>query len=107
MFRHIVMVRWAEGTTEDQKRALRDGLAALPDQIPEVRAYRIGDDAGLNEGNFDIAVVADFDDRDGYLAYRDHPAHQKLVADLLRPVMGDRAALQHEWSSALPTDLPA
>lgn len=106
MFRHVVMVKWAEGTTEEQKRALRDGLAALPDQIPEVQAYRFGDDAGLGTDNYDLVVVADFDDRNGFLAYRDHPVHQKLVADLLRPVISARAAVQHEWRTALPQDLP-
>ena len=101
-----MIVRWAKGATEDDKQALRDGLTALPDQIPEIRSYRFGDDAGLTEGNFDFAVVADFDDRDGFLTYRDHPVHQKLVGDLLRPIVSARAAVQHEWHSALPSDLP-
>ena len=54
----------------------------------------------------DFVVTADFDDADGYLAYRDHPDHKKLVAELLGPFVTKRAAVQFEWSAALPQDLP-
>lgn len=106
MFRHVVMVRFTEEATDDQKQALREGLATMPEQISEIRAYRFGDDAGLSPENFDFVVVADFEHQDDFVAYRDNPAHQKLVADLLRPIVAERAAVQHEWRSALPTDLP-
>jgi hypothetical protein len=106
VFRHVVMVRFGDGTTAEQKEALRAGLQALPEQITEIRAYRYGDDAGVSPDNFDFAVTADFDDADGFLTYRDHPIHQKLVTDLLRPIITARAAVQFEWRAALPTDLP-
>lgn len=106
MFRHVVMLSFTDEATEQEKTALRAGLATMPEQIPEVRGYRIGEDAGLNPDNYDLVVVADFEDRAGFLAYRDHPAHQKLVADLLRPITARRAAVQHEWPAGLPTDLP-
>ena len=106
MFRHVVMVRLAEDMTADQKEALRGGLARMPEVIPEIRAYRFGGDAGLNNDNFDFVVTADFDDAAGYLAYRDHPDHQKLVSELLGPFVVKRAAVQFEWPSAMPTDLP-
>ncbi len=106
MFRHVVMVKFTPEATDEQKQALREGLATMPEQIPEVRAYRFGDDAGVSADNYDFVVVADFEGQDGFLTYWDHPAHQKLVADLLRPIVAARAAVQHEWRTALPTDLP-
>jgi hypothetical protein len=107
MFRHVVMFKWSEGTTDEQKQALRDGLSALPEKITEIRTYRFGDDAGLTPDTFDFVIVADFEDRSGFLAYRDHPDHQAVVVELVRPITAVRAAVQHEWSSALPDDLPA
>lgn len=106
MFRHVVMVRLAEDMTEDQREALRRGLARMPEVIPEIRAYRFGEDAGLNQDNYDFAVTADFDDADGYVAYRDHPDHQKLVSELLAPFVTARAAVQFEWAPAMSPDLP-
>jgi hypothetical protein len=100
------MVRFRDDTTDEHKESLRAGLGRLPDLIPGIRAYRFGADAGVNEGNFDFVVTADFDDADGYLAYRDHPDHKKLVTELLAPYVAERAAVQFEWPSALPADLP-
>ena len=106
MFRHVVMVKFSDDMTEDDRAALRAGLGRLPEVIPGIRAYRFGDDVGINEGNFDFVVTADFDAADGYLAYRDHPDHQKLVAELLGPFVTKRAAVQFDWAAALPSDLP-
>ena len=94
-FRHIVMFRWKPGTNAAQLEALERGLVALPALVPEIRAYRFGADARAAEGNFDFAIVADFDDVDAWRRYVVHPAHQKLVAELVRPITAERAAVQH------------
>lgn len=96
MFRHVVLFRWTDDTTAEHVKAAEDGLAALPSAIPELRAYAFGSDVGINEGNFDFAVVADFDAADGYLTYRDHPAHQAVLAERLRPHIAERAAVQFQ-----------
>jgi Stress responsive A/B Barrel Domain len=106
VFRHVVMVRFTDEMTDDDRAALRAGLGRLPDLIPEIRAYRFGQDVRINEGNFDFVVTADFDDAQGYLAYRDHPEHQQLVKGRLAPFVAKRASVQFEWPTALPTDLP-
>ncbi len=100
------MFRFVDDMTGEQKEALRAGLTRMPEVIPEIRAYRFGDDVGINEGNFDFVVTADFDDRDSYLSYRDNADHQKLIAELIKPFTTERAAVQFEWLSALPPDLP-
>ncbi len=106
MFRHVVMFRFADDTTDEQKAALRAGLQRLPEVIPEIRAYRFGDDLGLRDDNFDFVVTADFDDVDSFVVYRDHPDHQKAIAELITPIITARAAVQFEWTAALPPDLP-
>lgn len=106
MFRHVVMFHFADGTTDDQKEAMRAALRRLPELIPEIRAYRFGDDAGLREDNFDFVITADFDDVDSFLVYRDHPDHQKAVSESIAPIVKTRGAVQFEWPAALPPDLP-
>ena len=95
MFRHVVLLRWMPEATADERFAVQTGLADLPARIPEIRNYEIGTDAGVNDGNFDLVVVADFDDVDGYLVYRDHPLHQAVIRERIQPILGDRAAIQH------------
>jgi hypothetical protein len=96
MLRHVVLFRWREGTTADQVEAVRAGAAALPARIPELVRYTVGADAGLVEGNWDFAVVADLEDADAYRRYADHPAHQALIAERIRPILAARAAVQFE-----------
>lgn len=95
-FRHVVMFRWHEGVTGEQVKAIRDGLMRLPGQIPEIEAYAVGPDAGVNPNNFDFAVVGDFADHDAYLVYRDHPAHRAFIDEHLTPIIAERAAVQYE-----------
>jgi hypothetical protein len=95
-FRHVVLLRWTADTTPEQRAAVVDGLRGLPAVIPELRNYVVGEDAHVNEGNFDLVAVADFDDVAGYLVYRDHPVHQAVIAEHIRPILAARAALQHE-----------
>ncbi|GII58760.1 hypothetical protein Pth03_71490 [Planotetraspora thailandica] len=95
MFRHVVMFTWTADATEEQKAEVSKRLSELPGVIPELKSYQIGPDAGINEGNFDFAVVADFDSQDDYLVYRDHPVHRAVVAESIAPIAATRAAVQY------------
>jgi hypothetical protein len=70
--------------------------SAVSGAIPEIRRYAFGPDAGLAEGNFDFAVVADFEDADAYRVYAAHPAHTGLIAERIRPLIAERVAVQYE-----------
>jgi hypothetical protein len=97
MFRHVVLLRWTDEATLEQRDAVRAALAGLPGAIPELRSYVVGADAGVGgDGNSHLAIVADFDDFDGYVAYRDNAVHQDVIARLIRPILASRAAVQHE-----------
>ena len=96
MFRHIVLLRFTDDTTAKDVRALTVALNALPSQIPQIRDYRIGTDLGLAEENAHFAIVADFDDVVGYVAYRDDPEHQRVISKLIRPFLASRTAAQYE-----------
>jgi hypothetical protein len=68
----------------------------LPSQVPALRGFEFGADIGVNEGSYDFAVTATFDDLDGYLAYRDNPAHRTMIKDVILPITATRAAVQFE-----------
>lgn len=92
--RHVVLFTWTEGVTPEQIDAVRAGLTALPGIIPQIVDYRFGHDLGMNEGNVDFAVVADFSSPEDYLIYRDHPDHRRLIADVVAPILDRRVAIQ-------------
>jgi len=96
MFRHVVLITWKPDATEAQKGAVAGELGKLPGMIDVIRGYQFGADAGINPASCDFALVADFDDADGYLVYRDHPAHRKVVEDHLNPIVASRASAQYQ-----------
>jgi hypothetical protein len=94
-FRHVVMFRWADHVGADHVDRVRDAFDALPAQVPQIRRYVHGADAGFAEGNFDYVVVADFDRVDDWRTYRDHPAHLLLIEELIKGHVAERAAVQY------------
>ena len=91
---HIVMARVVGGATEAQIDEVVAALAALPPQIPEIRSYSVGRDLGLLDGNWDIAVTGVFASAEDFHAYVAHPAHQKVVRELLDPISVERIRVQ-------------
>lgn len=96
MIRHIVLLELTSSATEDDRRAIIDALATLPDQIPAILDYRFGVDAGLAEGNVDIGVTADFHNGAAYREYATHQAHLDIIAEHIKPVLASRTAVQIE-----------
>jgi len=96
MIRHVVVFAWVPEATDQQKQQVADELRKLPPLMTGLRAYHFGPDAGIIDGNFDFAVVADFDDAESYLAYRHHPAHHAAVDQVISPIVRERAAIQYE-----------
>ena len=96
MFRHVVLFTFTPETTTDQQEEIARQLSTLPGTIGEIRDYHVGLDAGLEPGNHQFAVVADFDNVEDYLVYRDHPAHRDIIGKYILPVRTSRAAVQYE-----------
>jgi hypothetical protein len=96
MIRHVVMFSWTAEATPQQKQRVLTELRALPALMKGLRSYHAGPDAGLAAGNFDFAVVADFEDAESFAAYRDHPAHRAVVEESIAPIRQARAAVQYE-----------
>lgn len=92
----MALFRWKDATTDEQRQQISAGLGELPSLIAEVRDYQFGPDAGLLETSWDFAVVAEFDDADGWRSYREHPAHQRVVAEHIGPAAAERASVQFE-----------
>ena len=85
MIRRVVLIRWKEGTTAADIDAVNKGLATLPGVIAEIRSYTHGPDVGLGHEPADYAIVADFDDAEGWSVYDTHPVHDKVRAEIIRP----------------------
>ena len=93
-FTHIVMFKWNRDDVDDA--GIADALRTLVARFDGVQSYLCGRDAGLSPDAYDFAIVATFDDRESFIAYRDHPDHQRIVTELIRPNLASRTAAQLE-----------
>ena len=96
MIRHVVLFTWDDEMTKEMERQFAAELTALAPKLAGVRAYHAGPDAGILAGNYDFAVVADFDDAESYLAYRANAEHQDIISRFSGPHVRDRASVQYE-----------
>ena len=94
MLRHVVLLEFDDATTVGHVDEIAARLRELPSRLPSLRSYVVGRDLGLATGNADLAVIAEFDDIDGYLAYRDDPEHRRIVAEMITPNLRARTAAQ-------------
>lgn len=95
-FRHIVMFKWVDDLDPGHVTVVRERLDTMPGLIEQVKGYRHGSDLGVTEGNFDYAVVADFDSLADFLTYRNHPDHVLLIEECITGKVAQRAAVQHQ-----------
>ena len=97
MITHVAQFRWKPETTPEQIVRIKAALESLPPLIPEILTYRCGSDVGAHgPANMDFAIVATFDSIDGWRAYDAHPAHDSVRAEIIRPWIAERAAVQFE-----------
>lgn len=92
--RHLVLFQWSDDLGDDHVAAVTAALAELPAAIPEIREYQFGPDLGIVEGNMSYGVTALFDDDAAFVVYREHPEHQRFIAEHIAGKISARAAVQ-------------
>lgn len=93
MFRHSVMFRWNDDATSEAKAAVAAGLDALS-TMECISTFTHGGDLGVSDGNWDYAVVADFASEEHYAIYANDVDHLALIADVIKPNIAGRTAVQ-------------
>ena len=94
MLRHLVLFDVADDASDEAVDAAVAALRGLADEVDVVRELHVGRDAGLADGNAGLALLVVVDDAAAWRAYQDHPAHQRVAAEQVRPVVTGRTAAQ-------------
>lgn len=100
MVRHVALFNWKPETTAADVSKVEEALHQLPTRIACIQSYRYGRDLGVQEGNADFALVADFIDEQALETYANHPDHQAVLSSLIRPITERRVAIQYVIDSA-------
>ena len=102
MIAHFVSLKFVAGTGAEHIDEAWRRLTALVELVPTLHQIVGGRDLGYDNANAQLSFVAFFDDHAGWLAYQQHPAHQSVAAELIRPYLESRVATQCEWASTIP-----
>lgn len=88
MLRHVVLIDFVPGLSEEQVTGITGRVRDLPARVPGVLSASCGRDAGLTKGGSDFAITVDLVSADGYPDYVADRAHQELAAALAPCVRG-------------------
>ncbi len=94
MLHHVTLLTLRPDAPAEQVATILEHLAPLPALIDTLRSYDVRADLGINPDNAHVCVRADFDDTDGYLVYRDHPAHRHVIDTHIAPYLQGRSTVQ-------------
>ncbi|MFK7790073.1 MAG: Dabb family protein [Phycisphaeraceae bacterium] len=85
VYRHVVVFKFKDTTTDAQIKMIVDDFGKLQDAIPEIIAYEHGKNVspeGLDQGFTHVFLVT-FRNKAGLDVYLPHPAHKAFVDKLL------------------------
>jgi hypothetical protein len=97
VIRNVVMMKLKADSDPSEVESVMAQFEHL--DCPGTVSYTLGPDAGLREGNWDWAIVADFADTEAYRGYDSDSEHNRLRG-LLAPHMEQVARLQFEVPDA-------
>ncbi|MCX7822747.1 MAG: Dabb family protein [Syntrophobacterales bacterium] len=79
MIKHVIVIKFKEGVTDEEKSRLEEMLGRLPSLIKEIKGFLFGRDVLRYERSYDFALVSDFDDLEALKKYKIHPEHVKVL----------------------------
>jgi hypothetical protein len=94
---HVVTFTWTEDTTPEAVEDIRARLQGWIDRgegLDGLVSWCAGTDLGLAPGNAAFGVSATFADQEAYERYRDHPEHQAIIGEHIKPRLDTRSGLQ-------------
>ncbi len=94
MIRNVVVARLRpDATPEDAEKGLT-AMKAL--QVEGLLGMKVGLDAGLREGNWDLAITADFADVAAYQRYDADEEHNRIRREIFARICEEIVRIQFE-----------
>ena len=100
MFKHIVFWKFLDEacgkTKQENMDIVKDGLLSLMGKVPTLRSAEVGQDIMHTDASSDMCLICTFDDKEGFLVYRDHPEHVKVLG-YIKNVIAERKIIDYEF----------
>ncbi|WP_273852429.1 Dabb family protein [Guptibacillus spartinae] len=96
MIEHVVLFKFSDETTVEQKEEGMRRLLKVKDKIPGIVDIQSGNNFSDRSQGFESGLTVRFESKEALEAYGPHPAHQEVVAYLKEVGMTDVLALDFE-----------
>jgi hypothetical protein len=93
---HIYVAKLKHGVTDEQVATWLRAIDTL--DIDGMLELRSGPDLGLREGNWDVAITADFTDAAAWHRYNDDALHNQIRGEHAKPIVAEQQRVQFERS---------
>jgi antibiotic biosynthesis monooxygenase (ABM) superfamily enzyme len=75
---HVVTVKWKDGTTDAQKKAVLEGVEKMAGEIPGIKNVWVNS-IKVQPSEYTTAFVMEFESKAALDAYAKHPAHAEWM----------------------------
>ena len=96
MIRHVVFFRFKSDASSGDRQAMIEGLGALPGRISQIRSWSQGTNVLPSDRSYDFCLIGDFDSLEDLKIYQDHPDHQDVVQNRIRPIVDSVVVVDFE-----------
>jgi len=96
MIEHIVLFQFQPDASPESLAAVVTGLKELKGKIPQILQLSCGENFCDRAQGFTHGLVARFQDISSLKTYQEHPAHQEVVQNLIKPIAVNILAMDYE-----------
>ena len=85
MIRNVVLAKLKAGVSAEDVKAMVAALRQI--RTPGLVSLSVGQDLGLRDGNWDVAVVTDLEDEQSYRVYDTDAEHNRIRREIVAPLV--------------------
>ncbi|MCF7834142.1 MAG: Dabb family protein [Candidatus Pacebacteria bacterium] len=82
MVKHILLFKFKQGVSEEEKNKGIEMLRSLKEKVPEIKEWEIGIQREKSEKFYDFAQVSSFENIEDIKRFGENPEHEKVKAYL-------------------------
>ncbi len=99
MLHHIVLFKFKDGLSHEQRQQFQSGLDRLLQEVPGIISLSHGRNFSERSQGYEYGLSVHLQDQAALKAYQDHPIHQEVLTTTLRPLSQESLAVDYEYDS--------
>ncbi len=97
MIEHLVLFKFKKGSSDEVIKDIYSSLQRLKGRIDSLVEISAGANFSERSQGFDGGLTVRFNDKAGLMTYAEHPEHQEIVQNKIKPIAESVLALDYEF----------